>query len=132
MPAMHRSRLVQLFFDCDEKQVTMAEAKRFWAGALGLKPDADDTPGDRYQGLHGRDGLPRIGLQQVQEPSAIHLDIETDDVEAEVKRLEKLGATRKRQVKTWWVMRAPTGHDFCVVKVQTGDDFPGDANVWDD
>ncbi|HEY8142046.1 MAG TPA: VOC family protein [Kofleriaceae bacterium] len=128
---MHRSRLVQLFLDCDEKQVTMEEAVRFWTGALGLTPDDDDEPGDRYRGLRGREGLPRIGLQQVQEPSAIHLDIETDDVEAEVKRLEALGAVRKRQVKTWWVMRAPTGHTFCVVRPQT-DDFPGDANVWDD
>jgi len=131
MRAMHRSRLVQLFFDCDENHVKMDDAVRFWSAALGLTPDDDYKPGDRYRGLHGRDGLPRIGLQQVQEPSAIHLDIETDDVEAEVKRLEKLGATRKRQVKTWWVMRAPTGHDFCVVRPQT-DDFPGDANVWDD
>jgi hypothetical protein len=131
MRAMHRSRLVQLFLDCDENHVKMEDAVQFWSAALGLTPD-DDEPGDRYRGLHGRAGLPRIGLQQVQEPSAIHLDIETDDVEAEVKRLEKLGAVRKYQKKTWWVMRAPTGHDFCVVRVQTGDDFPGDANVWDD
>ncbi len=131
MRAMHRSRLVQLFLDCDENHVTMDEAVRFWAGALGLEPDKDDKPGDRYRGLVGRPGLPRIGLQQVQEPSALHLDIETDDVEAEVKRLEKLGATRKRQVKSWWVMLAPTGHTFCVVRPQT-DDFPGDASVWDD
>lgn len=131
MPRMHRSRLVQLFLDCDENHVPMADAVRFWAGALGMQPNPDDKPEDRYQMLVGRDGLPKIGLQRMQEPSAIHLDIETDDVEAEVKRLEKLGATRKYQVKSWWVMRAPTGHDFCVVRPQSAD-FPGDANVWDD
>ena len=131
MPAMHRSRLVQLFLDCDENHVTMAEAKRFWMGALGMGASPEDEPGDRYQMLVGRHGLPKIGLQQVREPSAIHLDIETDDVEAEVKRLEALGAVRKYQKHTWWVMRAPTGHDFCVVRPQSAD-FPGDANVWDD
>jgi hypothetical protein len=128
---MHRSRLVQLFLDCDENHATMEDAVAFWAGALGLERSPQDKPEDRYQMLVGRPGLPTIGLQRVQEPSAIHLDIETDDVEAEVARLEKLGATRKRQVKSWWVMRAPTGHDFCVVRPQTAD-FPGDANVWQD
>ena len=109
----------------------MEDAKRFWMGALGLGPSSEDEAGDRYQMLVGRDHLPKIGLQRVQEPSAIHLDIETDDVEAEVKRLEALGAVRKYKKETWWVMRAPTGHDFCVVRPQSKD-FPGDANVWDD
>jgi hypothetical protein len=131
MRGMHRSRLVQLFLDCDENHVTIEEAVRFWGGALGMQRNPEDKPEDRYQMLVGRDGLPKIGLQRVKDPSAIHLDIETDDVEAEVKRLEELGATRKYQIKTWWVMRAPTGHDFCVVRPQT-DDFPGDANVWSD
>ena len=128
---MHRSRLVQLFLDCSEAEVEIGAAVRFWGGALGMTPDPADAPDDRYQLLVGRDGLPRIGLQRVEEGSAIHLDIETDDVEAEVKRLEALGAVRKYQKHTWWVMRSPTGHDFCVVRPQTSD-FPGDANVWDD
>ena len=128
---MHRSRLVQLFLDCDENHVTMEDAVRFWTGALGLKPSPDDKPDDRYRMLVGREGLPHIGLQRVPDASAIHLDIETDDVEAEVKRLEALGAVRKYKKHTWWVMRAPTGHDFCVVRPQSKD-FPGDANVWQD
>jgi glyoxalase superfamily protein len=128
---MHRSRLVQLMLDCDENQVTMEDGIRFWGQALGLSPDPKDEPDDRYRNLIGRRGLPNLALQRVSEPSAIHLDIETDDVEAEVKRLEALGAVRKYQKHTWWVMRAPTGHDFCVVRPQT-EDFPGDANVWPD
>lgn len=128
---MHRSRLVQLFLDCDENHLPIADAVTFWAGALGMQASPEKDPEGRYWMLAGRDGLPTIGLQRVQEPSAIHLDIETDDVEAEVARLEKLGATRKYKVKSWWVMRAPTGHDFCVVRPQSAD-FPGDANVWED
>lgn len=128
---MHRSRLVALLLDCDENHVTMDDGVRFWSGALGLTPDPNDKPEDRYRGLVGRSGLPLVALQRVEEPSAIHLDIETDDVEAEVARLEALGAVRKYKRRTWWVMRAPTGHDFCVVQPQSKD-FPGDANVWDD
>jgi len=59
----------------------------------------------------------------------VHLDIETDDVDAEVARLEALGAIRVEQIRTWWVMRDPSGQLFCVVRPQTAD-FPGDAATW--
>ena len=126
---MHRSRLVQLFLDCDENHVTMADAKRFWAGALGMAASPEDEPDDRYQMLVGRDGLPKIGLQRVKEASAIHLDIETDDVEAEVARLEKLGARVKARIRRHVVMHAPSGHAFCVVPARRGD-FPAGAAEW--
>ena len=54
-------------------------------------------------------------IQKVAHESRVHLDIETDDMEAEVKRLEALGARRIEFIKRWWVMEAPTGHRFCVV-----------------
>jgi hypothetical protein len=57
------------------------------------------------------------------------LDIESDDVEAEVARLEALGARRIEKVRTWWVMEAPTGHRFCVIRPQRGPLGP-DANTW--
>jgi hypothetical protein len=60
----------------------------------------------------------------------IDLDIETDDVDAEVRRLEALGATRVQRVRTWWVMQGPVGLLFCVVQPQR-DDFPGrDSHEW--
>ena len=52
------------------------------------------------------------------------------DIDAEVERLEALGAKRVRAVKTWWVMEAPTGHRFCVVRPQSPD-FPTGANRWE-
>src|SRR5688500_13042882 len=52
----------------------------------------------------------------------VHFDIETDNVEAELARLEKLGAKRVRQVKNWWVMEDPGGHRFCIV--------PGPSTHW--
>ena len=126
---MHRSRLVQLFLDCDENHVTMEDAVRFWTGALGMKPSPDDKPDDRYRLLVGREGLPHIGLQRVPDASAIHLDIETDDVEAEVARLAGLGARVKARIRNHVVMEAPSGHAFCVVPSRRGD-FPGDAPEW--
>ena len=48
----------------------------------------------------------------------MHLDIETDDVDAEADRLEKLGARKIAFVKRWWVMEAPTGQRFCVVRMK--------------
>ncbi len=62
-------------------------------------------------------------------PSRVHLDIEADDIEAEVRRLEKLGAKRVAQVRSWWVMEAPTGQRFCVVQALRSD-FAENANAW--
>jgi hypothetical protein len=60
----------------------------------------------------------------------VHIDIEADDVDAEVRRLEALGAKRVHHLKRWWVMQAPTGQRFCVVRPQRPD-FKSQANEWD-
>jgi hypothetical protein len=59
----------------------------------------------------------------------VHLDIETDDIEAEVQRLTALGATVVERVHTWCVMEAPTGQRFCVVRAASAD-FSRSANQW--
>src|SRR5262245_43165361 len=112
--SVHRSRLRTSMVDCSESVFEKGVA--FWSGALGLKPRGED---ERYVALDGPPGAARFALQRVPDASAYHLDIETDDVEAEVARLEKLGAVRKYKIRTWWVMRAPSGHDFCVIRPQT-------------
>ena len=58
------------------------------------------------------------------------MDIETDDIPAEVRRLQALGATIDKQMERWVVMRAPSGQRFCVVRVQR-DGFSEDANSWE-
>lgn len=45
-------------------------------------------------------------------------DIETDDLEAEVARLKRLGAGRTRLLKRWWAMGAPNGQRLCMVRPQ--------------
>ncbi len=80
----------------------------------------------KYAVFDGHDGYPRVLLQAVEHEPRVHLDIETDDQNAECARLKALGATEVARVKRWIVMEAPTGHRFCLVNPQ-GDDFPGEA-----
>ena len=89
----------------------------FGARALGM-PVRELPPEEAalYKGLETRSTACDIEVQMVSHPSRVHLDIETDDIEAEVRRLEKLGAKRIQAVHTWWVMEAPTGQRFCVVR----------------
>jgi predicted enzyme related to lactoylglutathione lyase len=121
---MHKSKLAGFIIDCETADLTGAAA--FWAAALGMQAQ---PPEGAYVALKDLQHGLSIAAQQVQHPSRVHLDIETDDVEAEVARLEKLGASRVKSVKTWWVMQAPTGHRFCVVQVQSAD-FDALATVW--
>ena len=69
-------------------------------------------------------------MQRVDHPSRVHLDIETDDIAAEVARLEGLGATTIARLERWTVMEAPSGQRFCVVNPQRPD-FAEGANSWD-
>ncbi|MBT2187630.1 VOC family protein [Sphingobium nicotianae] len=126
---MHRSRINGILIDCHSEDIDAAA--RFWADALG-RPVDPDHPGTRgnYRMLATPPGEISVQIQRVDHESRIHLDIETDDIPAEVERLEKLGATIDTQMARWVVMRAPTGQRFCVVRVQR-DGFADDANSWD-
>jgi len=125
---MHKSKLAGFIIDC--KTDDLEGAARFWGGALGmpvreLPPQEADLYmrlEDTYHGLH-------IEVQKVGHASRVHLDIETDDIEAEVRRLEDLGAKRIQAVHTWWVMEAPTGQRFCVVRAAS-ESFAKQATEW--
>jgi Glyoxalase-like domain len=124
---MHKSRLSNIIIDCRTNDIEAAA--RFWSAAIGRvsEPDADSS--EPYRLLEGLPGEMKILVQAVQHESRVHLDIETNDIEAEATRLEGLGAKRIAKVKTWWVMEAPTGQRFCVVRPQR-EDFEQNANVW--
>lgn len=124
---MHRSRLSAIVIDCSYD--TMSASVHFWGHALGVSPTHPSDSTNPYVALEGVSSNLSLELQQVYAPSRIHLNIETDNVEAEVARLEQLGAVRVKQVETWWVMRDPSGHLFHVVPVQS-DDFGATANQW--
>ena len=129
---MHKSRLAGIVVDCDGD---LDAAANFWGRALGhdsmLPEDLDDG---KYRELDTGSNGNYILIQSVDHASRVHLDIETDDIEAEVRRLEALGAKKIEQVKYWWVMEAPTGHRFCVIPAERKDaerkDFAEMANEW--
>ena len=125
---MHRSRLATIVIDCADDE--FERGRTFWGDALGRAVIPRD---ERYAALKGRiggEGGVFIGFQRVpREQPVLHLDIETDDVEAEVARLEKLGARVKSRIRRHVVMEAPSGHAFCVVPVRRGD-FATGATEW--
>ncbi|MGD8575266.1 MAG: VOC family protein [Gammaproteobacteria bacterium] len=126
---MHYSRLCALLIDCNTADVD--EAAAFWAAALGRAIDHEHpgTGGD-YRMLETPPDEPAVQIQKVAHESRVHIDIETDDIPAEVARLEKQGARVVDQLERWVVMQAPTGQRFCVVRVQRPG-WPKNANQWD-
>ena len=125
----HRSRINGILIDCNVDDIQSAAL--FWAEALGrpVNPDHRGTRGD-YVMLEDRPDQISVQIQRVDHESRVHIDIETDDIPAEVARLEKLGATVDKQLERWVVMRAPSGQRFCVVRVQRAG-FAADANEWE-
>ena len=133
---MHKSQLAGFIIDCQTDDLD--QATNFWSAALGLKVEMEAEMGaemgggsddSKYRGLAtGPEGMV-IEVQKVDHPSRLHLDIETDNIKAEVARLESLGAKRIGDIKRWVVMQAPTGQKFCVVKPQR-ENFEQAANTW--
>ena len=127
---MHKSRLAGFIIDCDTDDLDAAAT--FWAGALGAPArQTENTDNSPYIGLDMPPGDPYMEVQKVDHASRVHLDIESDDIEAEVTRLEQLGAKRITDLNDWVVMEAPTGQRFCVVPVVRAG-FDEQANTWDE
>ena len=113
----HHSRLSTFVLDCNVDD--LAPHLEFWSKALGKRVESADEDGDgKYARLSTETDEPILLLQKVSHPSRIHLDIEADDVEAEAERLVALGAKKIERFPRWWVMEAPSGHRFCVVRQQ--------------
>jgi hypothetical protein len=125
---MHHSRINGILIDCNVDDI--GAAAQFWAEALG-RPVDPDHPGTRgnYVMLETPPGEWSVQIQRVDHESRVHVDIETDDIPAEVARLEKLGATVDDRKERWVVMRAPSGQRFCIVRVQR-EGFADTANRW--
>jgi predicted enzyme related to lactoylglutathione lyase len=104
--------------DCDDPR----KIAPFWAEATGYSEVFAYE--NEFVILAPADGgtAPALGLQRVPDPTPgknrVHIDFHTQDREAEVARLVKLGATRGEQHQvpgqTWVVMTDPVGNQFCV------------------
>jgi predicted enzyme related to lactoylglutathione lyase len=122
--SMHKSKLAGFIIDC--KTDDLVAAAKFWSAALGCPPKKHEGA---YVTLKTAAGEPYVEVQSVDHPSRVHIDIEADDIDAEVERLVALGAREITRIRSWVVLEAPTGQRFCVVPVQ-GSDFDKKANVW--
>jgi predicted enzyme related to lactoylglutathione lyase len=125
----HYSRLSKIVIDVPSTEHDREVA--FWSAAVGQElKQGEYFP--EYHGveLHGQEfGLliQRLG----DGPGRVHLDIHTDDLDAEVARLEALGAERVQRVHRWWIMRDPAGLVFCVVPDSPGSLDDSNAQRWD-
>lgn len=125
----HYSRLLKIVIDVPEGEHDRELA--FWSAATGAALDRFD----QHPEYHGA-GLPGSDLwllvQRLDDgPGRVHVDIHTDDLDAEVVRLEKLGADRVQYVHGWWVMRDPAGLLFCVLPSRPGSLDDSNAQRWD-
>ena len=120
---VHRSRACCVLFDVGSE--AYEATARFWSGALGRPMTFD--PDDDYTKLEG--DIDFMVQRVVPGREGMHIDIETDDMEAEVARLEKLGAKVRGKVKRWYVLEDPAGNPFCVVRIQS-EDWPAGTTQW--
>ena len=118
MAAMsHYSRVLKVVIDAPDELHDRELA--FWQGALGQ--ELPEIYSAEYHGAFLRGSDLMLLMQRLGSGAPrVHLDIHTDDVDAEVARLEGLGAKRVQEVETWWVMRDPAGLLFCVLPVSPG------------
>lgn len=125
---MHRSRLGALVIDCQTDD--LFEEAEFWGAALGSTPESREGQiSQRYVRLNGQLNEAQFILQRVDHPSRVHFDIETDNIDAEVERLQALGAKVVEKKEKWVIMSAPSKHRFCVIG-PIRPDFEASANVW--
>ncbi|WP_203719468.1 VOC family protein, partial [Asanoa siamensis] len=106
-------------------------AATFWSRALGVPAHpVPDEP--QFTGLPG--ALPDLVLavQSVDDQPRFHVDIETDDVEAETARLLALGAVETNRWLDCRILRAPGGHILCVIPLHSDPEvFARLARAWD-
>jgi hypothetical protein len=125
---MHRSRLYGLFIDTPSAEAPAAVA--FWSAALGVTPATNPGEPEFTTLTQAVPGL-ALDVQAIGSAARYHLDIETDDVPAEIARLLALGAAVDTPHPDYSVLRAPGGHLVCVVPVQSDPAmFDAGATVW--
>lgn len=109
----------------DVREDELERTERFWVE--GFQYRCVRVSGPFVVLGHDRPGWPEIILQRVPEPKAtkspVHIDIESEDVDADAARLKKLGAEELRAVsergRRWLVLRDPAGNELCLVTPRT-------------
>jgi hypothetical protein len=126
----HYSRLSAIVLDVPEADHDRELA--FWQAASGQVLEPVEGLPEYHGALWPSHDRLILLLQRLGDgPARVHLDIWADDAEAEVARLEQLGATRVQQTGYWWVLQDPAGLVFCVVAAKPGSLTAANAQRWD-
>jgi hypothetical protein len=125
---VHRSRISTLLIDVPRDLAS--HATTFWSAALGVR--AEREPGEEQFTSLGRAVAGLVtALQAVDDAPRYHLDFETDDVEAETRRLVTLGAVERSRWQGCRTLEVPGGQLVCVIPVHSDpDEFRRNARVW--
>ncbi len=123
----HKSRLCQIVVDVPEAE--FEATTNFWAEALNTPVEPPHGDMDEYRVLGWVTPGIHMETQSVDALARFHIDIETDDIEAEVARLIGIGASDVERHRDWVVMRDPAGLPFCVVP-NFSPQFADQATVW--
>ena len=126
---MHRSRLSTLLIDAPTAEAPAAAA--FWSAALGVlaRPVPDE---EQFTSLPGSFPDMTVAVQAVDDAARYHLDIETDDLDAETARLIALGAVELGRWLDCRTLLAPGGHILCVIPQHSDDEvFKRLAKTWE-
>jgi hypothetical protein len=115
----HRTRLAQVCIDSpaalDDREVS------FWRSATGWRwgeSDSEEFAGKLYPpaGSPVQILLQRLGRSDEGTRTRAHIDLGTDDIEADASRLEALGAARIGPGHGWIALTDPAGHPFCTTR----------------
>jgi len=116
---MHRSAMGAISIDVPSSHIEASKA--FWRAAL-TRTSRTGTTHPEFEPLEGRFSNLEGFLQDVGTTAPrVHLDIHTDDLEAEVARLVGLGASEVARHGAWVVLSDPAGMAFCVCPVAPDD-----------
>ncbi|WP_328331116.1 VOC family protein [Kribbella sp. NBC_00382] len=113
-----------------------AAQARFWAEVLGWRITHEVEKESVLEPPEGspEDGIvPDILFVRVPEDekkslkNRVHMDLRPDDQEAEIARVEKLGAQRasvgQDDSVSWVVMTDPEGNEFCILRAFTPEEL---------
>lgn len=129
MRVAHHSRISKVVIDVPSEEHDRELA--FWQAATGQEL----RHYERFPEYHGSvlpgDDMGLLIQRLGEGGSRVHLDIHTDNLEAEVSRLESLGAQQVQRLNFWCVMRDPAGLLFCVVETASRDLDETNSRRWD-
>jgi hypothetical protein len=113
-PDGHRSRLVQI---CLDSPPDLHEAEvAFWQAATDWRWSPSQNPpfaGKLYGHTNVQFLLQELGPDDGATCTRAHIDLGTDDLEAEAARLVALGAVRRWDGSGWISLADPNGMLFC-------------------